>query len=100
MPLVVPAVNMTGESSHVVNKLIDKGIPETNAEQLAQSLPRYWGVALHIRPCLSWCYYLFVGFNWFCYCKNSFALGFTSSYHSWHIDVVGKIFSRLQYIFV
>lgn len=35
---------MTGESSHVVSKLTDKGIPEADAQQLAQSLPRYWGL--------------------------------------------------------
>ena len=33
----------TGEGSHVVSKLTDKGIPERDAEQLAQSLPKYWG---------------------------------------------------------
>jgi hypothetical protein len=35
--------NMTGEGSKVVNKLVAKGIPESNAEQVAQSMPRYWG---------------------------------------------------------
>lgn len=35
--------NMTGEGSHVVKKLTDMGIPESNAEQVAQSLPKYWG---------------------------------------------------------
>ena len=35
---------MTGESSHVISKLTDKGIQETNAVQLAQSIPKYWGL--------------------------------------------------------
>ena len=35
--------NMTGEGSNVVKKLTDKGIPESNAEQVAQSMPKYWG---------------------------------------------------------
>lgn len=35
--------NMTGEGSNVVKKLVDKGIPENNAVQVAQSMPRYWG---------------------------------------------------------
>jgi membrane protein implicated in regulation of membrane protease activity len=35
--------NMTGEGSNVVKKLVNKGIPESNAEQVAQSMPRYWG---------------------------------------------------------
>ena len=35
--------NMTGEGSNVVKKLTDKGVPETNAEQVAQNMPRYWG---------------------------------------------------------
>ena len=32
-----------GENSHVVDKLIAKGIPEASAQQVAQSLPKYWG---------------------------------------------------------
>ncbi|HEV7781742.1 MAG TPA: hypothetical protein VGO58_10790 [Chitinophagaceae bacterium] len=32
-----------GEGSHVAKKLIAKGVPETNAEQVAQSMPGYWG---------------------------------------------------------
>ncbi|MBK7678148.1 MAG: YfhO family protein [Chitinophagaceae bacterium] len=35
--------NMTGEGSNVVKKLTNKGIPESNAEQVAQSMPAYWG---------------------------------------------------------
>ena len=35
--------NMTGEGSNVVKKLVNKGIPESNAEQVAQSMPKYWG---------------------------------------------------------
>lgn len=35
--------NMTGEGSNVVKKLTTKGIPENNAEQVAQSMPAYWG---------------------------------------------------------
>lgn len=31
------------ESSNVVKKLTDKGVPENNALQVAGSLPRYWG---------------------------------------------------------
>jgi hypothetical protein len=31
------------ESSHVVEKLVNKGIPENNAQQVASSLPKYWG---------------------------------------------------------
>src|SRR6185436_10544364 len=29
--------------SHVVSKLTDRGVPENNALQLADSIPRYWG---------------------------------------------------------
>ena len=29
--------------SKVANTLIEKGVPESNAQQLAQSLPKYWG---------------------------------------------------------
>ncbi|MEP6700142.1 MAG: hypothetical protein ABJA85_02455 [Bacteroidota bacterium] len=32
-----------GESSHVIDKLTAKGIPESSAQQVAGSLPRYWG---------------------------------------------------------
>lgn len=32
-----------GEGSAVAKKLVDKGVPEQNAEQIAQSLPKYWG---------------------------------------------------------
>ena len=32
-----------GEGSAVTNKLIAKGIPDANAEQIAQSMPLYWG---------------------------------------------------------
>lgn len=35
--------NMLGEGSHVAKKLESKGIPEDNAEQVAQSMPKYWG---------------------------------------------------------
>ena len=35
--------NMTGEGSHVVKRLVDKGVPESNAEQVAMNMPRYWG---------------------------------------------------------
>ena len=35
--------NMTGEGSNVVKKLVNKGIPEGSAEQVAQSMPEYWG---------------------------------------------------------
>jgi hypothetical protein len=31
------------EGSTIAKNLIEKGIPENNAEQLAQSLPQYWG---------------------------------------------------------
>lgn len=31
------------EGSKVAKKLIDKGIPESNAEQIAQNMSRYWG---------------------------------------------------------
>ena len=31
------------ESSKLVSALTEKGVPETNAVQLAQSLPKYWG---------------------------------------------------------
>ena len=31
------------ENSKVVSKLVDKGVPEANAIQLAGQLPRYWG---------------------------------------------------------
>ena len=34
---------MSGENSKVIGKLTDRGIPENNAQQLAGSLPRYWG---------------------------------------------------------
>lgn len=32
-----------GEGSKVAKKLIDKDVPETTAEQLGQSMPKYWG---------------------------------------------------------
>ncbi|MBK6826063.1 MAG: hypothetical protein IPG86_03940 [Chitinophagaceae bacterium] len=35
--------NVLGEGSNVAKKLIKMDIPEANAEQLAQSLPKYWG---------------------------------------------------------
>lgn len=35
--------NLADESSHVVKKLTDKNIPETNALQVVQNLPVYWG---------------------------------------------------------
>ena len=35
--------SMTGEGSNVVKKLINKGVPEANAEQVAQNMPKYWG---------------------------------------------------------
>ncbi len=35
--------HMTGEGSNVVKKLVNKGIPENSAEQVAQSMPAYWG---------------------------------------------------------
>jgi hypothetical protein len=35
--------NLTGEGSNVVKKLVNMGVPDANAEQLAQSLPKYWG---------------------------------------------------------
>ena len=31
------------ENSHVVKKLVDRGVPENNAIQLATGLPKYWG---------------------------------------------------------
>jgi hypothetical protein len=31
------------ENSHVVEKLVNKGIPESSASQLASNLPAYWG---------------------------------------------------------
>ena len=34
---------MSGENSKVIDKLTDRGIPENNAQQLAGSLPKYWG---------------------------------------------------------
>lgn len=35
--------NLADESSHVVEKLTDKNVPETNAIQIAQNMPAYWG---------------------------------------------------------
>ncbi|MBI5372020.1 MAG: YfhO family protein [Sphingobacteriales bacterium] len=35
--------SMSGEGSAVIGKLTSRGIPETDAQQVAQSLPRYWG---------------------------------------------------------
>lgn len=35
--------NRTDEGSHVVKKLVSKGVPESNAEQVAQNMPSYWG---------------------------------------------------------
>jgi hypothetical protein len=35
--------NVAGEGSNVVKKLVDLGVAESNAGQLAQSLPKYWG---------------------------------------------------------
>ncbi|MBI5858615.1 MAG: YfhO family protein [Sphingobacteriales bacterium] len=32
-----------GEGSKVAKKLIARGIPDSNAEQVAQSMPKYWG---------------------------------------------------------
>jgi hypothetical protein len=32
-----------GEKSHVISKLTAKGIPEGSAQQVAESLPKYWG---------------------------------------------------------
>jgi Bacterial membrane protein YfhO len=32
-----------GEGSHVVKKLVDKGVDEVSAQQLAETLPKYWG---------------------------------------------------------
>lgn len=32
-----------GEGSKVAKKLIDEEVPENNAEQIAQSMPKYWG---------------------------------------------------------
>ena len=32
-----------GADSKIANTLIEKGVPESNAQQLAQSLPKYWG---------------------------------------------------------
>lgn len=34
---------MYDENSHVVQKLVDKGVPEATGQQIAQSLPKYWG---------------------------------------------------------
>ena len=34
---------MAGESSHVVEKLTARGVNESNAIQLAEGLPKYWG---------------------------------------------------------
>lgn len=31
------------ENSNVVNKLVEKNVPESNAMQMASSLPKYWG---------------------------------------------------------
>lgn len=35
--------NSLGEGSAVASKLINRGIDEANAEQIAQSMPKYWG---------------------------------------------------------
>ena len=35
--------NSLGEGSAVASKLISRGIDEANAEQIAQSMPKYWG---------------------------------------------------------
>jgi len=35
--------NYADEKSHVVKKLVDKGVTEGNAEQVAMSMPAYWG---------------------------------------------------------
>ncbi|MGQ0739152.1 MAG: YfhO family protein, partial [Bacteroidota bacterium] len=35
--------NYADEKSHVVKKLVDKGVAEGNAEQVALSMPAYWG---------------------------------------------------------
>lgn len=37
------STNMTDEGSNVVKKLTNLGIPDSNAEQVAQSMPKYWG---------------------------------------------------------
>lgn len=31
------------DDSHIIKKLADKGVPEASAQQVVQSLPRYWG---------------------------------------------------------
>jgi hypothetical protein len=37
------STKVLSEDSHVVDKLTSKGIPENSAQQLAGSLPKYWG---------------------------------------------------------
>jgi hypothetical protein len=37
------STKVVGEGSHVIDKLIARGVNESNAQQLAESLPKYWG---------------------------------------------------------
>lgn len=34
---------MSGEGSHIVSRLVNRGVNESNAIQLAESIPTYWG---------------------------------------------------------
>jgi hypothetical protein len=39
-----------GEGSRIAKKLTDKGIPESDAEQVAQNMPKYWGTIFSAGP--------------------------------------------------
>ncbi|MEO7922243.1 MAG: hypothetical protein ABIR30_01050 [Chitinophagaceae bacterium] len=39
-----------GEGSKVAKKLVDRGVPESDAEQVAQNMPKYWGTIFTAGP--------------------------------------------------
>ncbi|MEO6613247.1 MAG: YfhO family protein [Chitinophagaceae bacterium] len=39
-----------GEGSKIAKKLTDKGVPESDAEQVAQNMPKYWGTIFTAGP--------------------------------------------------
>ena len=78
------------ESSRVIKKLTDKGVPESSATQLTSNLPRYWGgLGQHFRSSLLRCNDISLSNNRLCFSQASFALGITGSIYTIYIDVVG-----------
>ena len=87
------SANSLDETSNVVKKLTDNGVPENSALQVP-ALYQNIGVGLKAkRTCLYWSHHLYPGLDRFCSNKTSVAMGIAGCFCISYSHVMGQDFS-------